>query len=121
MPTSVANVVAKSATGLGSGGEFEPLPANVGEAERVASALGGAALLGYGLTCRGLLGVLLPLGGAALIFRGVTGSCGCYAALGINTNQDRSERTGVEATAGHKLVDSVTVNASPDETFRFWR
>ena len=121
MPTTVANTVAKSVTGLGGDDNLAILPANVGEAERIASVVGGAALLGYGLTCRGLGRVLLPLAGGALILRGLTGTCGVYAALGVNTNKDRSERAGVEATAGHKLEEAVTLNVPPDEAFRFWR
>lgn len=130
MPTSVANVVAKSMTGHSgppdrTGGKPAApkavLPANVGEVERIASAVGGAALIGFGLTQRGLAGILLPLAGGALVLRGATGTCSMYAALGVNTNKDRSARAGVEATAGYKLEEMVRVNAPVDETFRFWR
>jgi uncharacterized membrane protein len=133
MPTSVANVVAKSMTGkTGSGGAItdrdrspsqprQLLGANVGEEERVASLVGGALLAGYGLTCRGLAGVVLPLVGGALVVRGLTGNCPAYTALGVSTNCDRSDRRGVEAGAGYRLEESVTINRPPAEVYRFWR
>jgi hypothetical protein len=58
---------------------------NVGTYERWASVVGGGLLTGYGLT-RGSLGGLVLAGlGGALVYRGVTGHCAGYAALGIST------------------------------------
>jgi uncharacterized membrane protein len=59
---------------------------NVGEAERVASVMGGAVLALLGLTRGGLTGSAMAIGGGALVYRGVTGHCDAYQALGIDTN-----------------------------------
>jgi hypothetical protein len=66
---------------------------NVGEFERVASALGGAVLLGYGLTRPSTLNALLAIGGALLVERAVTGQCGLYRALGIDRRAHDASRT----------------------------
>ncbi|HEX4606752.1 MAG TPA: YgaP-like transmembrane domain [Urbifossiella sp.] len=58
---------------------------NLGPAERAASTLGGALLAGLGLGQGGLLGLGLAAAGAALAYRGYSGHCSAYSALGINT------------------------------------
>ena len=58
---------------------------NVGELERVASALGGAVLLGYGVARPSALSTLLAIGGALMVERALTGRCNLYRALGIDT------------------------------------
>ncbi len=64
---------------------------NVGPIERWFSVFTGAALGGFGLS-RGSLGGLALAGlGGALIYRGATGHCPCYEALGINTAEQADE------------------------------
>jgi Protein of unknown function (DUF2892) len=65
---------------------------NVGKIERWASMIGGGALLAYALKNYPLSkgSAALALGGAALLFRGATGHCHVYEALGVNTS-DRGE------------------------------
>jgi uncharacterized membrane protein len=58
---------------------------NVGLNERAASSLGGAILAGLGLGRGGLGGLALAALGGALIYRGATGHCSAYQAVGINT------------------------------------
>jgi uncharacterized membrane protein len=58
---------------------------NVGDIERVATLLGGSALALYGLSRRSPGGLALALFGGALLYRGRSGHCGVYQALGINT------------------------------------
>ncbi|MBW8878893.1 MAG: DUF2892 domain-containing protein [Acidobacteria bacterium] len=61
---------------------------NVGTLERWISTLGGGALLAWGLgrdPRRSPLAGTLALGGAALLYRGTTGHCPIYGALGMNT------------------------------------
>jgi hypothetical protein len=62
---------------------------NVGELERVASALGGAVLLGYGVARPSALNTLLAIGGALLVERALTGRCNLYHTLGIDTRHHR--------------------------------
>jgi uncharacterized membrane protein len=58
---------------------------NVGNAERVGSAAVGALLIGRALIRPSFGRVLLGLGGAALIQRGLSGYCGLYQTLGMST------------------------------------
>jgi len=85
---------------------------NVGDFERVISVIGGAALALYGLR-RSLGHLMLMLGGGALIYRGFTGHCAAYQAMGITTaDQEPSHSTTLEAT--------ITVNKPAPEVYRFW-
>jgi hypothetical protein len=74
---------------------------NVGGAERVISALGGGALALYGLSRRSPAGLGLALIGGALIYRGVTGHCRVYAALGLNSaSGELGQPAGYRSTIG---------------------
>jgi uncharacterized membrane protein len=67
-----------------------PLPAgrpvNVGDSERWLSLLGGGLLALYGLR-RSLAHSVLLLGAGALLYRGLTGYCALYGAMGVSTAQ----------------------------------
>jgi len=93
---------------------------NVGETERLLSALGGVALGLIGLSRGNLAGLGLAGIGGALVYRGMTGHCHLYQAAGLNT---ASESTGaaVPAYRGFKVTQAMTINKSPEELFRFWR
>jgi len=57
---------------------------NVGDGERWLSLLGGGLLALY--TLRRSLGTVVLLGGAgALLYRGLTGQCALYKAMGVST------------------------------------
>ena len=58
---------------------------NVGENERLLSAVGGAALALWGLSCASTTRMLAVGVGAALLYRSVTGHCHAYDALGMNS------------------------------------
>jgi hypothetical protein len=58
---------------------------NVGSTERVASMLGGALLAAYGLSGGQRGSLLALLAGAGLIYRGATGHCSGYKAIGVST------------------------------------
>jgi uncharacterized membrane protein len=64
---------------------IRPTRVNVGAGERTASSVGGALLAGFGLARGGLFGLALAAVGGALVYRGSTGHCLAYAALGMNT------------------------------------
>ena len=73
---------------------------NVGNPERVASAVAGGALALYGLTRRSIGGGLLAALGASLLYRGSTGHCPVYESLGIDTNRiDQPAPDPVEAAS----------------------
>jgi uncharacterized membrane protein len=95
---------------------------NVGEYERWASVLGGGALAFCGLTRGSWTGLALAALGGSLVYRGVTGRCPCYAALGLST-ADRPQGPTGSVAAGHgvKIEKAITINRSPEELYRFWR
>lgn len=83
---------------------------NVGEMERVASALGGATLLGYGLTRHSMLGTLLAIAGALLVERALSGQCGLYRMLGVDTRKgDTLPRVtrGYGKRGRHSIADEI--------------
>lgn len=86
---------------------------NVGNNERLASALGGSALVLFGLLRRSLPGLLLATAGGALVYRGLTGYCPLNARLGRNTADLRDLTVRVEK--------SVTIARPVAEIFAFWR
>jgi uncharacterized membrane protein len=90
--------------------------ANVGKIERIASAIGGGALIGYALKSRSKGGIALGLLGAGLLYRGATGQCEAYRAFGVNT-ADGTE----EAARDVHIEKSITVNRSQQELYKFWR
>src|SRR5215211_5607750 len=58
---------------------------NVGQAERLASNIGGGVLVLGGMLRGGLSGLTMTLLGGALLYRGVTGHCHLFEALGAST------------------------------------
>jgi uncharacterized membrane protein len=91
--------------------------ANVGKYERIASAVGGGALLGYALKNRSKGGIALGLIGAGLLYRGATGQCEAYRALGVNTATD----SGEDVARDVHVEKSITIAASPEDLYSFWR
>ena len=59
---------------------------NVRGAERVVSAVVGGLLVARGLRSRGVAGKLFSLLGSNLVYRGLSGHCHLYDAMGVNTN-----------------------------------
>jgi uncharacterized membrane protein len=95
---------------------------NVGEDERLLSKIGGGLLVGIGLMRGGPKGLILAGLGGALLYRGATGHCSLYHALGANTaEEERGPMDSVPAQTGVRVEEAVTVNRTPEELFRFWR
>jgi uncharacterized membrane protein len=93
---------------------------NVGPTERLVSGLGGAALAAYGLSRGSLSGLAVALAGGALAWRGATGFCSVYHALGVDTSG--KDRVGYpEPYEGVMVRHTVTVNRSPEDCYDFWR
>jgi uncharacterized membrane protein len=92
---------------------------NVGETERWLSAAGGTGMVAYGLKTRGLMGLTLGAIGAMLLYRGLSGHCSGYSALGISTaDQDRSRAS---LDDGIKIEESIFVAADQVTLFQYWR
>src|SRR4051812_4510861 len=83
---------------------------NVGTAERVGSATIGALLVGRALIRPSIGRLLLGLGGAALIRRGMTGQCELYRTLGMGTaDPEPAHRRRVR----HDRVDEASDESFP--------
>lgn len=95
---------------------------NVGESEQMASKIGGGVLVGVGLVRGGWTGLLLAGLGGALLYRGVTGHCSLYQAIGADTAYEpNGESTSVPAQAGVRVEEAITIGRSPEELYTFWR
>jgi uncharacterized membrane protein len=94
---------------------------NVGDAERLLSAVGGGVLALLGLSRRSLGGLALTAIGGSLVYRGVTGHCSMYQALGVNTADQPGPATSVRAGHGVKVEQAMTINKPAAELYRFWR
>jgi len=93
---------------------------NVGDAERLLSLLGGGALALYGLARRDLPGLGLAAAGGGLLYRGLTGHCNLYGALGVNTAEHHGPAAAVAAGRGVRVVRAVTIDRPPEEVYRVW-
>ena len=94
---------------------------NVGTAERIGSAAGGALLAIYGLRQRSLRGLIVAGVGAALIDRAVRGHCNIYEALNLDTAHREPARPEEYFHRGIHVQEAVTIAKSPEQLYRFWR
>lgn len=94
---------------------------NVNQTERMVSTIAGGALAVVGIMRGGWSGWMLALTGGGLVYRGATGHCGVYQALGIDTAHNKQGKAGVRHNHGIKIEKSVTINKSPEELFSFWK
>ncbi len=84
---------------------------NVSQAERIGSAAIGAGLLMPLLKKRSTLSWTAAVVGGALLYRGASGHCGVYSALGISS-------------AGSQPIETrqaVTIGKPADELYALWR
>jgi uncharacterized membrane protein len=96
---------------------------NVGSIERMASAVAGGLLTMWGLRRRGAMGYGAAAMGAELVYRGVSGHCHAYSAMGVTTTEHR-ERGSVARLDHDRAVDvrhSVTVDRPREELYAIWR
>ena len=91
---------------------------NVGSVERVASVVGGAALVAFGLMRRSRSGLGLAATGGMMLYRGLGGHCLLYRALGITRTGSGDEQVG---QLGVKLEREIPVDEQPEKVYAFWR
>src|SRR5579871_6592954 len=97
---------------------------NVGQSERIASAVTGGLMVLYGLSKKSPGGVLIAGIGGAVAYRGVSGHCGLYQKLGISTvDADEAGRTPKQKLNRHGVHVEVafTVDKPRQELYAFWR
>ena len=95
---------------------------NLNEPERWLSVVAGSGIAAYGLTRRSLPGLIVASIGSVLVWRGATGHCPIYGALGIDTSRDEDDsQVSIPYGRGIRVEKSVTINATPAQLFTFWR
>jgi len=99
---------------------------NVGAPERWISIVAGTAIAAYGLARRSVGGLSLAGLGGALVWRGATGHCAVYEALGHSTAEGHpgahdDSNVSVPYGRGIRVEKSVSVNATPEQLYAFWR
>ena len=102
---------------------------NVGRTERWISVVAGGALAAYGLRRRSTPGGAAALAAAVLLYRGATGQCHVYQALGVDSGKgtgaiadrhsDTRQRLG--GLRGIHVDASITIRRPLADVFRFWR
>ncbi len=95
---------------------------NVGKVERVLSAVGGAALVAYGISRKDKAGAALAAAGGVTALRGATGHCYGYGAMGINRAvEEHSPAAVIKHNEGIRVEETVTINKPAAELYRYWR
>lgn len=84
---------------------------NLAPAERQISMIGGGLLTLYGISRFSLKGMALAAAGGTLFYRGLTGHCPAYSALGIDTAHPEEVQ----------ITEAMTIERSQEELYSFWR
>lgn len=75
----------------------------------------------FGLTRRSASGVALAALGGALLWRGASGHCLVYDCLGVSSATDDDRQVSVPYGKGIGVEKSITIDASPEDLYAFWR
>ena len=95
---------------------------NVADLERWLSVIAGSALAAYGLKRRSIAGLAVAAIGGALVHRGATGHCMVYESIGVSTaGEHQGEQVSVPYGRGIRVEKAMTINASPERLYTFWR
>jgi uncharacterized membrane protein len=90
--------------------------------ERWLSVIAGSALAAYGLKRRSIAGLAVAAVGGALVHRGATGHCMVYESLGVSTaGEHQGQQVSVPYGKGIRVEKAMTINASPERLYAFWR
>jgi uncharacterized membrane protein len=98
----------------------QELELNLGEGERSLSTLGGAGLIGFGVTQIGWQRWFYVLLGGALLRRGLTGHCDLYERLHIDTRHP-TPHGAIESGHSTRLESSIDIRCPARELYLFWR
>jgi uncharacterized membrane protein len=95
---------------------------NISDVETWVSIAAGAGLAAYGLSRLKRNGWLFAGAGGLLLRRGITRHCDLYEAIGVNTAARSGDtRAALGGSRGVNVLESVTINRSLEELYRFWR
>src|SRR4051812_44804361 len=92
---------------------------NVGAGERLASMAMGGLLVSWAIRKRTPATMAAGIVGADLIYRGASGHCQLYDALGVNTAATKVAGEQISSSAP-EVQRSITINRPPEELFAFW-
>lgn len=96
-------------------------PVNVGDTERAISVAAGAIAVLMGLSRRSVPGLVCAGVGGAMIYRGVTGHCHAYSALGVDTSKDESTDPSERLEDGIEVATAFLIDKPTEELYRYWR
>jgi uncharacterized membrane protein len=98
---------------------------NIGDVQRLVSAIAGIGLIIGGWRRRSLGGGALALGGATLLYRAASGYCPALGVMGIDMrgaqDTNRLGRRKLHTEQATKIRRSIDINRPPNELYRFWR
>lgn len=100
------------------------MPPNVGGGERLVSLAIGAPLMAMALRNKSPLRLMVGAMGAEMVYRGVTGRCPVYRAVGVDTNGlglAHSALQSVPYGKGIRVEESIAVDRPRSEVFAAWR
>ena len=103
---------------------LSPASQNVNSRERWLSVVIGGAVAAYGLTRRSVGGITLAGLGGALVWRGASGHCAVYDALGITSVAEAdADRPNVSVPYGRgvRVEQTVTIGLPPEAIYAFFR
>lgn len=111
--------------------EFDGTRENLGEGQRMLSAMAGMVFLLSGLSRRGWSGAGMAMVGGGLLHRAISGYCPAFHAMGIDTTDhnrpgrpndtSRLGRRKVHTGGATKIQRAIEIHRPPDELYRFWR
>ena len=98
---------------------------NIGETQRLISAIAGAGLIMEGWRRRSMGGGALAFAGISLLYRAASGYCPALGAMGIdmrgNHNTNRLGRRKVASEQASKIRRTIEIGRAPNELYKFWR
>ena len=98
---------------------------NIGETQRLISAIAGAGLIMEGWRRRSVGGGALAFAGISLLYRAASGYCPALGAMGIdmrgNHNTNRLGRRKVASEQASKIRRTIEIGRAPNELYKFWR
>ena len=97
---------------------------NVAGNERAVSIAAGSVLALLGAGRRDLAGLAIAAVGGGLIYRGATGHCPLYDALGVDTAAESQQGQSLEqeiAERGVHIAQAFIINRPASELYAFWR
>ena len=103
---------------------LSPASQNVNSRERWLSVVLGSAVAAYGLSRRSVAGITVAGLGAALVWRGASGYCAVYNALGLTSapeSDDDRSNVSVPYGRGVRVEQTVTIGLPPEEIYAFFR